>query len=216
MEGFRERLDSLIRELAGGKESRFAQMLEIKPENVNKWTNRGSFPSAEQLKNISKKLGININWLLTGEGARNFSPSTAKKDENAKGRKKGEFWGDIEVSLPSVGERLKNIRAKLGYQQVSAAAGVPVSTIKACEAGKQMPDAQYLYWAAGYGYTNATWIMTGENPDDEKLAAEEKARYGQPITPDERELLNLYRDAPKDAQEAAKAVLKVYQKGRKA
>jgi len=63
-----DRLLSLINELTDGNKKRFAETLGIKPENVNRWINEGSLPSAEHLSNLKNKLNININWLLTGEG----------------------------------------------------------------------------------------------------------------------------------------------------
>jgi transcriptional regulator with XRE-family HTH domain len=223
IKGFHARLGFLIRDLADGKEKDFAKLLEINPENINKWTNRGSLPSAEQLENIARRLNVNINWLLSGEGEA-WKPSTEAKPPGPKvelsyqmkpeRERKKVFWEGEEISLSEPGKRLKDIRGSLTAKQASELSGVALSTIKDCESGKKLPDVQYLYWAAGYGYTNATWIMTGENPHDERLAGEDKPRYGQPITPEEREIIEMYRTAPKEAKEAVKAILKIYE-GRK-
>ena len=223
IKGFRGRLDILIRDLAGGKENLLAKLLGIKPENINKWTNRGSLPSAEQLENISRKLNVDVNWLLTGEGERWKNPGAGSKSLNPYSAGEWEpepsdkkvYWEGQEVSFAETGKRLKGIRGSLTLRQAADISGVSQPAIKNCEAGKQMPDVQYLYWAAGYGYTNATWIMTGENPQEERLAAEGKPRYGQPITPEEREVIDLYRIAPKDAQMAVRAILSIYREGGK-
>lgn len=215
LRGFQGRLNLLIQRLAGGKEKAFAKLLDIKPENINKWTNRGSLPSAEQLENIAGKLNININWLLSGEGDINtaktaYPAKPTAQAEDSRPKKKKIYWEESEVSLAETGARLKGIRGGLSIKQAADVSGVSAAAIKNCEAGKQQPDVQYLYWAAGYGHTNATWIMTGDNPREERVAAEERPRYGQPITPDERDLLDMYRSAPKEAREAVKALLKIY------
>ncbi|MBI3793131.1 MAG: helix-turn-helix domain-containing protein [Nitrospinae bacterium] len=213
LKSFQERLELLIENLAGGRENRLAELLGIKPENVNKWTNRGSLPSSEQLENIASKLKINIHWLLTGEGEMT-APKTrpvGKKGAADKGAKsKKTYWGDVEVSLAEAGERLREIRGSLSLKQASEMSGAGKTAVKNSEDGLQAPDIQHLYWAAGYGHTNATWIMTGENPASERQAGEENRRYGQPITPEEREVLEMFRNAPKEAQESVRAILKIY------
>ena len=65
-----DRLLLLINDLTDGNKKRFAEMLEVTPSYIDRWTNQGILPSAEQLTNIHDKLNININWLLTGEGAK--------------------------------------------------------------------------------------------------------------------------------------------------
>lgn len=66
-----DRLLLLIDDFAGkeyGGKKRFAEMLGVTQANINNWINLGSLPSSEHLANIQKKLGVNIIWLLTGEG----------------------------------------------------------------------------------------------------------------------------------------------------
>ena len=65
-----DRLLLLINDLTDGNKKRFAEMLEVTPSYIDRWTNQGILPSAEQLTNIHDKLNININWLLTGEGSK--------------------------------------------------------------------------------------------------------------------------------------------------
>ncbi len=212
--GFGERLAHLILEYGGhghGSLKAFSVKLEVPFNTLHKWTKRGSMPSAEQLVNFREKLGININWLLTGQGSKYLPSAPAPAGEQPEQLKKGFYWGDVEVALPAVAERLKKIRGKLTVQQAAEASGVPAWHIKIFEAGKEPPTAQYLYWAGGYGNINTTWIMTGENPQDASLAAEGRPQYGQPISMEERELLAFYRDATKEGQAATMAVLKIYQ-----
>lgn len=65
---FIDRLLLIINDLTNGNKLRFAEMLGISPAYIDRWTNQGSLPSAEHLANIKEKLGVNLNWLLTGKG----------------------------------------------------------------------------------------------------------------------------------------------------
>jgi hypothetical protein len=227
-QSFIDRLNILIEGTAGGKQKTFAENLGIRAAVVSKWVKRGSLPSSEQLENICRKLGVNLNWLVAGTGAR-FLPSA--QADNQPGveviDKNTFFWGDVEVDLLEVGKRLKQIRGDLTAKMVSDESSAPLNSIKLAEKGLSIPDPRHLYWGASYGDTFADWIMTGEGPqtaeeadrllksgemtpDEYALVAEKKKGYGQPITPEEREMLNMYRQAPEEGKKAAEAVLAVY------
>jgi len=227
---FIDRLNILIEGTAGGKQITFAENLDIRAAVVSKWVKRGSLPSTEQLENICRRLGVNLNWLVAGRGAR-FLPSaqTANKSNVEVIDKKALFWGDVEVDLLVVGKRLKQIRGKLTQKMVSDESSAPLNSIKLAEKGELAPDPRHLYWGASYGDTFADWIMTGEGPqtpleadrlfksgemtqNEYALVAEKKRGYGQPITPKEREILEMYRKAPDEGKRAAEAVLAVYKK----
>lgn len=62
------RIKLLIDERAAGVKKDFAEALGVWPSQIDNWVNKGSLPSAEHLANFAKKLNVNINWLLTGEG----------------------------------------------------------------------------------------------------------------------------------------------------
>lgn len=70
-----DRLLTVINDLTNGNKKRFAEMLGVTPSYIDGWTNKGIFPSAEQLANIQEKLHISIDWLLTGKGERYIIPS---------------------------------------------------------------------------------------------------------------------------------------------
>ena len=63
-----DRLLLLIDEFTKGNKKKFAERLEISPTSINSWINEGYLPRTEHLANIQEKLGVNLNWLLTGEG----------------------------------------------------------------------------------------------------------------------------------------------------
>jgi transcriptional regulator with XRE-family HTH domain len=225
---FIDRLNILIEGTAEGKQKTFAEKLGVRAAVVSKWVKRGSLPSAEQLENICHKLGVNLNWLVAGTGAR-FLPSaqTGEKPGVEVIDKKALYWGDVEVDLQSVGTRLKQIRGDFTPKMVSDESSAPLNSIKLAERGVAVPDPRHLYWAASYGDTFADWIMTGEGPqtaeetdrllksgemtpDEYALVTERKKGYGQPITPEERDMLNMYRKAPDEGKRAAEAVLSIY------
>ena len=227
---FLARLKLIVEELADGKESKLAEMLDVHPGIINKWKKRENYPSSEHLINIKEKLGVNINWLLLGEGAR-YLPSATQTINKSDGKSldKNLFWGDFEVDLNATGKRLRQIRGDMPLKNASAESAIPVQQIRDAEKGIKPPDPRYLYWAAGYGDTFSDWIMTGEGPRTSEeadklfkqgkmsaaeyaLVAEKKKGYGQPITTEERELLELDRSSPEEGRKAAKAVLSVYLK----
>jgi transcriptional regulator with XRE-family HTH domain len=67
MENFIERLLKLINDVSGGNVSEFSKKSGIKQPTLHKYT-KGRLPGAESLYALRNNLGVNINWLLTGEG----------------------------------------------------------------------------------------------------------------------------------------------------
>lgn len=64
---FVERLRRLISDHAGGKPTVFAKKAGIPPGTFANYL-EGRLPQADQLLRIRETYGINIDWLLTGEG----------------------------------------------------------------------------------------------------------------------------------------------------
>ncbi|MBI3582410.1 MAG: hypothetical protein HY096_00485 [Nitrospinae bacterium] len=67
---FVDRLRLIIKELAEEKQTKFAKLINTYQANVGRWINPKiqSFPDERHLAAIQKHLGVNLNWLLTGEG----------------------------------------------------------------------------------------------------------------------------------------------------
>ena len=65
---FVDRILWLINDVSKNNQKKFAEDLGILPATVNSWIKNERFPKQEQLEKIRKKLGLNINWLLTGSG----------------------------------------------------------------------------------------------------------------------------------------------------
>lgn len=70
-----DRLLLLINELTNGNKKKFAEILGIGPSHINDWTNMGSIPNAFYLAIIHKKTGVNLHWLISGEGKKYLIPS---------------------------------------------------------------------------------------------------------------------------------------------
>lgn len=63
----KEKLELIISELCYGNKAEFARIMDISPQTVTNWMNRGI--SKDGLTSIQKKFpSINPEWLLTGEG----------------------------------------------------------------------------------------------------------------------------------------------------
>lgn len=110
-----DRLLSLINELTDGNKKRFAETLGIKPENVNRWINEGSLPSAEHLSNLKNKLNININWLLTGEGEKFIKSRVGyahQKEQPSMVRKALEEYGYDKEERAYIDKLIKILRTK--------------------------------------------------------------------------------------------------------
>lgn len=93
------------------------------------------------------------------------------------------------------GERLKEERKRLKIKQkdLAAAFGVVHQTILGYEKGKTNPDIDFFEKIAPYGF-DVQYILTGVRSDTA-------------LSPDERELLTLYKEAPEAIKQAVKAVL---------
>ena len=64
----------------------FAKKIQVDKATVSTWESHDSFPKGDILERIHRQFGVNINWLLTGEGeayinkdTREGEPDTAQK-----------------------------------------------------------------------------------------------------------------------------------------
>jgi len=65
---FKDRVFLLIQLFGDGKPKRFADKIKIAVTTVMGWTSGSSLPGGSHLISLRDKLGISIDWLLTGEG----------------------------------------------------------------------------------------------------------------------------------------------------
>lgn len=119
----------------------------------------------------------------------------------------------MEYNKLDIGKRLKEVRVSLGLSQTQAGtrAGISQDMVSRYEKGKSEPSTEYLYWAAGEGGATIDWILTGEDPEEFKERIEEaQKRYGLNLSYEEREIIELYREATIEGKAAVKAVLENY------
>lgn len=123
---FVTRFKFLIDRLAGGNQTEFARVLGIQSSYVNRWVKQGNLPSTEHLANIVDRLGVNINWLLTGKG------SWYRDDRPAKLKGELAYGDEVEVLLNYrrlTEDHKKQIRDILTvYRQVKDSTARPVGT----------------------------------------------------------------------------------------
>jgi len=67
MDKYIDRLEKILAAESGGKYTVFARKVGISPSTFQYYM-KGKLPSTKHLIRIYEHCGININWLLTGEG----------------------------------------------------------------------------------------------------------------------------------------------------
>ena len=106
-DSFIDRFLEVINDVADGKQNRFATLINTSQQNVNNWLNKGRFPTEEAFKNIGS-LGVNVHWLITGEGEKHIETDKENKPLSAVKaaelilnleRANEESRGQIETSL---------------------------------------------------------------------------------------------------------------------
>ena len=66
-DGVRNRLRTLVR-VEGGSNRAFARHCGISPARVSEWLGGMQLPSLTQLRVLSKRTGVSLDWLVLGEG----------------------------------------------------------------------------------------------------------------------------------------------------
>ena len=163
---FKDKLLVLIKELANNNKKKFADLIEASPQNIDSWINRGYFPKQEHLKNFRDKLGVNINWLLTGKGPMYIED----RDLDALVEKGAEVESAEERRKYSIGGRIAIAREKAGYSQEDFASEVRIDTasLNRYEKGRTIPDAMLLSTMLVCLDCDAEWLLTGMAPLDAK------------------------------------------------
>lgn len=95
-----------------------------------------------------------------------------------------------------VGARIKVLRGNLSQADFAARLGVDRKSVVGWEAGKRLPDGKSLLRLMTEFGADVNYILTGTRTTDSQAA---------PLAPDERTLLDNYRNSPPDAKAAIKA-----------
>ena len=69
METIHERIAVLVEEFGRGRNTVFASLIGSSEGNIRGYINKGVTPKQDVLERIVKNLGVNAEWLLTGEGS---------------------------------------------------------------------------------------------------------------------------------------------------
>jgi transcriptional regulator with XRE-family HTH domain len=85
MESLGERIEKLVQIFAKGNKSAFSRVIGINEANLRNYIS-GTAPKPEIIERISESFGINVEWLLKGEGEMRvqtgFKPVNSPKDAN--------------------------------------------------------------------------------------------------------------------------------------
>lgn len=104
--GLTERLLIAIGGERRGNQKKAAERLGIRESVLGGWIKENKdgkrrYPSAEHLKNIHDKLGINLNWLIAGEGPAHIPAANqvAERQESYAVEKRAISSGDDETAV---------------------------------------------------------------------------------------------------------------------
>lgn len=64
-----------------GRQSALGRMFGVNPRSARMWLESEGFPKTERCIEIAKKLGVNLEWLLTGRGHKNNYEKSTPEDQ---------------------------------------------------------------------------------------------------------------------------------------
>lgn len=103
-----DRLNAIIDHYCGGNKSKFAAMLGKTPQAISTWFARGTF----DLELIYEKCeGINMNWLLSGNGDMLVKEGQSEQSETAHPEITSQLLDRLQQQAEEIG-RLKNLLNK--------------------------------------------------------------------------------------------------------
>jgi len=99
-----ERLKEL-RQIGNLSQEEMAKILEITLQTYNRYEKGHRIPDAEILNRLVQSFGVNLNWLITGEGEMFIHKDTSPPQENAKevlSLSNSEYIGEDYILIPMV------------------------------------------------------------------------------------------------------------------
>ncbi|WP_273792410.1 helix-turn-helix domain-containing protein [Brucella anthropi] len=132
----------------------FAQLLGFAKSSLANYERGERTPDAAVLLAYRDKLGVNLNWLVSGEGQAFSDPNSVAN-----------LKSDVPTSSPDengIGKRVLEVRDRLGLSQRDAAhrLGVSLRSWQGMERGENIPNGETLLKFQSLGF-NAGWILTG-------------------------------------------------------
>jgi hypothetical protein len=115
MDTIKRRLEYLVELISAGKHTVFAKKCGIPPGSFQAYINGERVPPAEHLMKLVTVYGINLNWLLVGEG----EPFIAGKTQEEKATPRGEA-GAIDPVVQLLNDEEEIVGITLTLEQRTA------------------------------------------------------------------------------------------------
>ncbi|MGI5090757.1 helix-turn-helix transcriptional regulator [Treponema sp. OMZ 805] len=136
-------------------QSMFAERLGISQNALSKYES-GTTELSDELKIKISRFGINIHWLVTGEGEI-FIHKLPQNDVSIQEPKEAvdeASASSIEDHIANLASKIKEVRKKMGKSQKDLAEllGIPQTTWSNYEIGKAKPPLKILMQLADLGY----------------------------------------------------------------
>ena len=87
------RLEQLVERFAEGRNTRFAKLLETNEARIRSYLTGAVQPKYDFLEAVSEKLGVSIDWLISGEGRMLRAENRAEREAKKKAQRELEQEG---------------------------------------------------------------------------------------------------------------------------
>ena len=87
------RLEQLVERFADGRNTRFAKLLETNEARIRSYLTGSVQPKYDFLEAVSEKLGVSIDWLISGEGRMLRAENRAEREAKKKAQRELEQEG---------------------------------------------------------------------------------------------------------------------------
>ena len=162
----KKRIKAIRKEL-NLSQTQMAKMLEI-PLRTYQRLEQEDVDLKLSILNKYIRIGVNIDWLLTGEGSmfsKKEADSNSKKDDAVDERKRDEKQvSSLAENSEKMGKRLKEIRLhyELSQTELANRLNTTQAVISNYEAGRRIPDANFLRKLIDVFQIDINWLLTGE------------------------------------------------------
>lgn len=86
MDSFLERIQQIVDKLFKGNQAAFARAIGIKPTTLSNYFSdkKATKPSSEFVLSVAQNIGVDGNWLLTGNGEMGVEPTNTSEERGGK------------------------------------------------------------------------------------------------------------------------------------
>lgn len=145
-----DKIISRLKQVADKKSDvELAKVLEISAVTISGWRNRGTVPKSVLLE-VNRRFGVNVEWLLTGEGATKSETTVAKVVEGK----------EPTVVVDDVISRMKRHTGVRTDAQLAQKLGITPNVIASWRSGK-LSTQDLVNFATEYKVT-VDWLVTGK------------------------------------------------------